>query len=197
MILLLPLLLEDKAIQSRKEDVVISIPSQDDQFKSHSAADSINQVKSLRVSPVPSPELNLSAAESTPTDSPVLVNQAKPIEPPAAVLENKPAVSPAETKALTKEDVKAKPFETDVKPEDKLGTASIYVQIGVFTDPENVNRMQVQLSEKGLKSKSELIDTSKGKKTRLRVGPFSTKKDAELALVKLKLIKLTGTVVNN
>ena len=55
--------------------------------------------------------------------------------------------------------------------------------------------MQEKLSAKGLKSLDELIDTAKGKKTRLRVGPFEAKKDAESAMEKIKSLGFTGMIV--
>jgi DedD protein len=206
MILLLPILLEDRVGQAPKEDVVISIPSQDNQFQPNSDAGSVHQDQPSKVSPAPS-ALNAPAVESSPTDNQapvsnapinsVQVNQSKPVEPTAPVIESKSEVGSSESKITTKEEAKLKPVEPNLKSEDMPVAAGIYLQIGVFSDPENVKRMQIQLSDKGLKYKSELIDTSKGKKTRLRVGPFNTKKDADLALVNLKSIKLTGTVVNN
>ena len=76
-------------------------------------------------------------------------------------------------------------------------TANFFVQIGVFSDPDNVKQMQSKLTDKGLKSRADLIDTTKGKKTRLRVGAFSSKNDAEAALEKIKSLGLTGMVVGN
>lgn len=207
MIVLLPILLEDRVVQVPKEDVVISIPSQDNQLQPHSEADSVNQDQSLKVSPVPTSPLSVPALESNPADnkmsvsndsaSQAKVNQAKPTEPPISVSENKSEVNPLEIKVPKKEEAKLKSVEPNTRSEEMSAAARIYVQIGVFSDPENVKKMQLQISDKGLKSKIELIDTSKGKKTRLRVGPFNTKKDAEVALDKLKSIRLTGTVVNN
>ena len=207
MIVLLPILLEDKLAQTPKEDVVISIPSQDNQFQTKPEAGSVSQDQPVKTSAVPSSALNAPVVDSSLTDNqvpasnvptnPAPVNQAQPIEPPAPVVDIKPVASPPEVKAPTKEEAKPKKVQADVKAEDISSVASIYLQIGVFSDPENVKKMQVQLSDKGLKSKSELIDTSKGKKTRLRVGPFNTKKEADLALAKLKSLKLTAIVVNN
>jgi DedD protein len=207
MIVLLPILLEDKLAQTPKEDVVISIPSQDNQFQTKPEAGSVSQDQPVKTSAVPSSALNAPVVDSSLTDNQVLasnvptnpapVNQAQPIEPSAPVVETKPVASPPEVKAPTKEEAKPKKVQADVKAEDISSAASIYLQIGVFSDPENVKKMQVQLSDKGLKSKSELIDTSKGKKTRLRVGPFNTKKEADLALAKLKSLKLAAIVVNN
>ena len=207
MIVLLPILLEDKLAQTPKEDVVISIPSQDNQFQTKPEAGSVSQDQPEKASAVPSSALNAPVMDSSLTDNqvpasnvptyPAPVNQAKPIEPQAAFVENNFVATPPEVKASTKEEPMPKKVQADVKAEDISSGASIYLQIGVFSDPENVKKMQVQLSDKGLKSKSELIDTSKGKKTRLRVGPFTTQKEADLALAKLKSLKLAAILVNN
>jgi DedD protein len=57
--------------------------------------------------------------------------------------------------------------------------------------------MQAKLNEKGLKSRVDLIDTAKGQKTRLRVGLFATRLDAEDALTKVKSLGLTDAVIGN
>ena len=101
--------------------------------------------------------------------------------------------SPAVATPLKAEPSKPEP----AKVETKAATGGNYfVQIGVFSDPDKVKQMQEKLSEKGLKSSDELIDTAKGKKTRLRVGPFEVKKDAESAMEKIKSLGLTGMVVS-
>jgi len=193
--------------QTPKEDVVISIPSQDNQFQTNPETGSASQDQPEKASAIPSSALNAPVVDNSLTDNqvpasnvptnPALTNQAQPIEPQAAVVENRPAASPPEAKASTKEEPMPKKVQADVKAEDISSGASIYLQIGVFSDPENVKKMQVQLSDKGLNSKSELIFTSKGKKTRLRVGPFTTQKEADLALTKLKSLKLAAMLVNN
>jgi DedD protein len=207
MIVILPVLLEDKLAQTPKEDVVIFIPSQDNQSQTKPEESSVSQDQPENASAFPSSAVNAPVGDSSLTDNqvpasnvssnPAPANQAKPIEPQAAVVENNSVATPPEVKASTKEEPMPKKVQADVNAEDIFSAASIYLQIGVFSDPENVKKMQVQLSDKGLKSKSELIDTSKGKKTRLRVGPFTTQKEADLALAKLKSLKLAAILVNN
>jgi DedD protein len=87
---------------------------------------------------------------------------------------------------------KAEPAKAETKA---AASGNYFVQIGVFSDPEKVKQMQEKLSAKGLKSLDELIDSAKGKKTRLRVGPFEAKKDAESAMEKIKSLGLTGMIV--
>jgi DedD protein len=194
MIVLLPMLLEDKIAQTPKEDVVITIPSQDKQQEAQPEPEPLKQVEPVQASPAPisnAPVVEEKAAESSAPINQTTVIQAKPVELPAPVV--------PEVQSSKKEEPTSKPIQTVAKTEDKSKSESarISIQIGVFSDPENVKKMQAQLSDKGLKSQTELIDTAKGKKIRLRVGPFSTKKDAETALAKVKSFGLAGIVVNN
>lgn len=197
MIVLLPMLLEDRIAQAPKEEVVISIPSQDSQLEAKPEAEPVKQAEPVQASPAPAPE------ENKAPETQALVNQAKPLEPTAPVVESKPAqVVQQDVQAPKKEEAKPKPVEPVIKAEDKpkadsSNSVHLSVQIGVFSDPENVKKMQAQLADKGLKSHSELIDTSKGQKTRLRVGPYASKKEAEAALGKVKALGLTGVVVGN
>ena len=208
MIVLLPMLIEDKVAQAPKEDVVISIPSQDNQLpdsqlQAKPEPEPIKQVEPVQNIPAPAPAVNTPSLENKTPETPAPVNQSKPAEPPAPVVENKPApLVQQDVQTPKKEEAKPKPVEPVIKVEDKpktdtANTARFSVQIGVFSDPENVKKMQAQLSDKGLKSHSELIDTSKGKKTRLRVGPYASKKEAEAALLKVKALSLTGVVIGN
>ncbi len=78
-----------------------------------------------------------------------------------------------------------------------LATGNFYVQIGVFSNLEKVKQLQSKFRESALNSTTELIETPKGTKTRLRVGMFSSKSDAEAALVKVKALGLSDAVVGN
>ncbi len=201
MIVLLPMLLEDKVAQAPKEDVVISIPSQDNQLETKPESEPVKQVEPVQASPVTAPVVNTPAVEDKAPESSAPINQSpvsqpKPVDPPAPLVESKPAPVVPEAQTTKKEEPKLKPV-AKVEDKAKSEAAHVFVQIGVFSDPENVKKMQAQLSDKGLKSHSELIDTSKGKKTRLRVGPYLSKKEAETALQKVKALGLAGMVVGN
>jgi DedD protein len=160
MIIVLPMILQDRTAKAPKQDVVVSIPSLDQKL---------------------GPDQKLEPESVAPA----------PIQPVAPVAD----VSSSEVNAETK-PAEIKPVEMQVaanQPSPAVG--NYFVQIGVFSDPEKVKQMQEKLSAKGLKSTDELIDTAKGKKTRLRVGPFEAKKDAESAIEKIKSVGLTGVVV--
>lgn len=196
MIILLPMVLEDRTAQTPKEDIVISIPSQDTQTLDNKAPDEKTPdtpAASQAVAPAP---IQQEVAPSAPANNSVAANAnvaAETNKPTPAEVTAKPEAPKVEpTKAATADNA------SDAKAEDKKpeSTGTYYVQVGVFSDPDNVKQMQDKLSTKGLKSRTELIDTAKGKKTRLRVGPFNSKKDAEGALEKMKSVSLTGMIVS-
>jgi DedD protein len=172
MIILLPMILQDRTAKAPKQDVVVSIPSLDQRLESE-------PVEPAPIQPV-APAAEVSPPEVTAETKPV---ETKPVEAP--VTTNQPSLSVAVAP-------KAEPAKAETKA---AASGNYFVQIGVFSDPEKVKQMQEKLSAKGLKSLDELIDTAKGKKTRLRVGPFEAKKDAESAMEKIKSLGLTGMIV--
>lgn len=172
MIILLPMILQDRTAKAPKQDIVVSIPSLDQRLESE-------PVEPAPIQPV-APAAEVSPPEVTAETKPV---ETKPVEAP--VTTNQPSLSVAVAP-------KAEPAKAETKA---AASGNYFVQIGVFSDPEKVKQMQEKLSAKGLKSLDELIDTAKGKKTRLRVGPFEAKKDAESAMEKIKSIGLTGMIV--
>ena len=177
MIILLPMILQDRTSKAPKQDVVVSIPSLDQRLESE-------PVEPAPIQPV-APAAEVSPPEVTAETKPVETKpvETKPVEAPVTTNQPSPSVAVAP---------KAEPAKAETKA---AASGNYFVQIGVFSDPEKVKQMQEKLSAKGLKSLDELIDTAKGKKTRLRVGPFEAKKDAESAMEKIKSLGLTGMIV--
>ena len=185
MIVLLPMLLEDRVAQTPKEEVVISIPSQDSQLDAKPDATSDKVVEAVQQTPPV-------VASPVPASAEV-----KPAELPAPVAQNdKPVVKPADIAPV--QELKPAPKEQDKPKADKPAPkGKFYVQVGVFSNPSKVEQLQTKLSENALKSSTEMIDTPKGTKTRLRVGMFSSRADAEAALLKVKALGLTDAVIGN
>ena len=220
MIVLLPMLLENKVAQGHREDVVISIPSQDNQLDTKASPEPAKLPEVAQSSTPPSTETSAPVAQN-----PVVANETKPaeikpadvkpvevkpVDPPAPVVENKPAAQndkpvtkpadtppPQEPRPAKKEEAKPKPTDTANKADKPAAKGNFLIQIGVFSDPENVKKLEAKLSDSGLKPRGEVIDTPTGKATRLRVGPFSSRNDAEAALVKVKALSIPGQVVGN
>jgi DedD protein len=193
MIILLPMLLQDKVAQTPKDEVVISIPSQDTQLDTKTDEALGNLTGTAQPDPAEASAMNAPSSAMPPVPE-VKTPETKPTEPSAPVAQV--VAKPAELPPM--KEVKSAPKEQEPPKVDKpLATGNFYVQIGVFSNPEKVKQLQSKLNESSLKSSTELIETPKGSKTRLRVGMFSSKSDAEAALVKVKALGLSDAVVGN
>jgi DedD protein len=69
------------------------------------------------------------------------------------------------------------------------------VQVGAYTDAATLREVRAKVEKLGLKTYTQSVDTEAGKRTRVRVGPFATKQEAEGASSKLKGAGLPGNVL--
>lgn len=179
MVTVLPMVLDDREAPLPQPEVAISIPSQEgEEFSS-------------RIVPVaPQSEPATTVAEMPESVS----EEAKAIAPEKASVKDS-APPPVSSKPEKSEPAMAeKPDAAEsVKMEAGAGHS---VQIGVYSDAGNVKRLQEKLSSMGFKSYTENLDTQKGSKIRLRVGPFSDRAEAEKALDALKTAGMSGIVVS-
>jgi DedD protein len=184
MIVLLPILLEDRSSTVSHEDVKITIHNENAAVTEvtttppslgefDSSVVSADQASSSVKLPLPTPE----PKETTNTDSPAIVDE----DPEAA-----PAAVP------TKPKVSA-PIET---PKTTNANEQYFVQVGVFSDANNVKQLQTRLKSLGYASRTEKITTPKGVKIRLRSQVFSSRNEAAIALQNIKASGLTGMVVS-
>ena len=81
----------------------------------------------------------------------------------------------------------AKEIAAEKAPPAKAAEAKGYtVQLGVFSNPVNAMHLQEKLTQNGIKSYTE---------TRLNVGPFQSKAEAEQALAKIRSLGISAVVV--
>jgi DedD protein len=64
--------------------------------------------------------------------------------------------------------------------------ASYVVQAGVFTSPANARTLQQRLAKAGIRAKVE---------TRVQLGPYKDRREAEQALAKLKKLGVSAVMV--
>ena len=128
-----------------------------------------------------------------------------PATPAAAT---KPASAPArtETAALGPEPAKktvenvAPPIKEVMKPETRQVKPvdvkqGFVVQIGAFKDVDNAQQIAVRMKEAKLPVYTDNIATKTGSVTRVRVGPFNRKEQADAALAQVKLAGADGKIV--
>lgn len=198
MVTVLPMVLDDREVRAPRQDIAISIPSQEGgNFTSRivpvapqaapvtpPAVQLASPLQPPKPAAAPEPKAPAAAARPEPS-APVPVTQseaptAKPEEPAASAA----ATRPAPVKSAVAE-----------KPANKKGSFS--VQIGVFAESPKLKQLEDKLVAKGFRPAREKLDTPKGIKIRLRIGPFATRSDAEVALEKLKSADVVGMIVSN
>lgn len=69
------------------------------------------------------------------------------------------------------------------------------VQVGAYTDAGTLREVRSKVEKIGLKTYTQVIDTDAGKRTRVRVGPFDTRQEADATSAKLKAAGLPGHVL--
>lgn len=80
----------------------------------------------------------------------------------------------------------------EAKPAAKGG--EYLVLIGAFSNEANVKMVKDKLTELGIKTFTEPLNTPQGKKTRVRAGPFANRDAADKALAKMKRVGVSGVV---
>jgi DedD protein len=171
MVIVLPMILQDRAATQPQEQVTITLPSE-------------------RVQTEPSDfDSNIVPTEPTKVDTPAAADTTEQTVDSEAELQTDAAVKPA-VKPPAEKSAKetSKPNET--------ASHHFYVQIGVFSDVANVKQLQGKLSDLGYKSQTEKIFTDKGQKIRLRTQVFGDRNEAAIALESIKDAGLTGMVVS-
>ena len=68
------------------------------------------------------------------------------------------------------------------------------INVGLFADDNNARNAFVKLQDAGLPALSQEIKSSKGKRTRVRVGPFETQAEADRAAERIRALQLDAAV---
>ena len=112
---------------------------------------------------------------AAPEPSPATASDAMPVEPPPPpVVVNEPDLPPLPI-----------PTSRTVSPA-LADNAGYLVQAGVFTSSANAQSLQQKLAKAGIRAKVE---------TRVQLGPYKDKREAEQALAKLKKLGVNAVMV--
>ncbi len=117
----------------------------------------------------------------------------KPDVKPEVKAEPKPAAKPddgARAKALL--DGQGSPATPAPAP---AGSERMIVQVGAFADADKAKEVRQKLERAGLKTYTQVAETKDGQRTRVRVGPFASKADAEKAASKIKSLDLPASIL--
>jgi DedD protein len=212
MVIVLPQVLQDRAMLVQQEAIKITMPNSGSNQQAESVAPNV-PVKSDVNETKPAPEQLIPSDNDIQTED--SANPEPDIESLIATKEaesrkaesKKTEAAPVVKKAETKEQAKlaeAKPLpakQPEVKPAEAKAEQKqnehFTVQVGVYSDLANVKRLQDQLKQAGYTAYTEKVTTPKGESVRLKAGNFNSRQDAENALEKLKAIGLSGIVIGN
>lgn len=146
------------------------------------------------------------AALPAAVDRPVAVDR-----PAAAASRAAPAAArapaPAPTEALSRDARRAQdllegkpvaaaaPQASDAAAADEPKAARFVVQAGAYTDPASLRQARQKVEKLGLKTYTQVIETEGGSRTRVRVGPFATRDEAEKAAARIKSAGLQANIL--
>ncbi len=138
------------------------------------------------------------AALEAPREVPAAASAATARQPVPATETKKPDAEPPRPAATAASEAARARALLEAKAEPKAPVAKepavptsreggrFVVQAGAFADAAAAREMRARLEKLGLKSYTQVVETSSGSRTRVRAGPYATREDAEKALAKAK-----------
>lgn len=167
-VVVLPMILDSKP-DRRGHEIDIHIPSED----------SVEELAAESVSPANKPP--------APSSS-MLWTEGGPEQAGAASGKNITAVPPRETPASINEKTRASPVPAASRE------ASFVVQLGAFSTPAKAARQSEKVASQNFSAYTEIVKSGKEEVTRVRVGPFATREEADKTREKLKNLGFEGVV---
>ncbi len=128
------------------------------------------------------------------------------LDPKEEVVDSKPAVKvepklepklePKPEAAVAAVEQKAEPAKAETKPSDsKEAGQRFVVQVGAFTDEAKAREVRSKLDKAGFKTYTHVAETKEGPRTRVRVGPFTSRDEADKAARKIKQLQMQPQVL--
>jgi len=132
-------------------------------------------------------------AEAKPEAKPEL-KPAKPAEPKPTA---KPAAAEDAARARALLEGKASDGAVAAKPAAVAGddAGRFVVQVGAYADADKAKEARQKLERAGLKTFTNVAKTSEGERTRVRVGPFASRAEADKAAARIKGLALPASVL--
>ena len=203
-------MLFDAPPPSAPDDIAVQIPDRDTPFnpqrpnasgvQAPRVPQSVTEAPAPMPSPLPAPAVSAPAEKSSaekeaPQDKPKPQAPAS-AEKTAPTTSTTPRVEPDDPRAIAA--LQGKTDKADVaRPAGETPATSqrFAVQIAAFSVADKATNLRDRLNANGLNSYTEPLATPQGERTRVRLGPFTSREAAERARQKLKTMKLDGSVV--
>ncbi len=80
-------------------------------------------------------------------------------------------------------------------PQASAGTSRVVVQVGAYTDATKLAEARRKLESLGFKTYTQVVENEAGKRTRVRIGPFPTRAEADKAAARVKAAGLPAAIL--
>lgn len=155
--------------------------------------------------PAPAPAASMATSPATmpstssaPGATAAMPPAAQPAKPPASAAKPKaddPIAAFADATPRKPSDKPvAKPAPARPEPPKAEGVRYA-VQVGAFAEAQAVRETRAKLDKLGLRSSVQTVDTAGGPRTRVRIGPYATRDEADKAAAQLRAAGLPGMIV--
>ncbi|MDH4287682.1 MAG: SPOR domain-containing protein [Aquincola sp.] len=124
---------------------------------------------------------------------PVAASAAAPVPTAKVETRSTPKPEPKPEPKVVEPKVESKPT-APAKPSADTGTRFV-VQVGAFAEASAVRDVRSRVEKIGLATYTQAVETPTGPRTRVRVGPFPTRDEADKVAAKLKAAGLPGAVL--
>lgn len=161
-------------------------------------ADAGNETPAAPVAASPAvPDVASAAASAAEVSKPVVLPAVKasaPAAKPSASAPKPPApAKSAEDAPRAKPAADPRPVEAAASTDPRAGR--FVVQVGAYTDLAAMRDARQRVEKLGFKTYTQEVDTPSGRRTRLRVGPFANRSEAEAAGTRLKAVGMPGNLL--
>ena len=125
---------------------------------------------------------------------------AKPLMEPKPEPKAEPKVAAVAEKANDKANDEATKARALLEGKDPAKAAKpsderLVIQVGAYTDATKIREARQKLEAAGFKTYTQVIDSKDGKRTRVRVGPFDSKAEADKNAQKIRKLQLDAAIL--
>ncbi|KZT17732.1 sporulation protein [Acidovorax sp. GW101-3H11] len=154
---------------------------------------------SARPASAPASKAAASAPAPAKTATPAASARASATPSPAASAASTPAprreAAASRASAATKPKAPASATAAADKPLPTVGAAAgYYINVGLFAEEANARKTQARLLNEGLPAFRQELDSAKGRRIRVRVGPYDSRAQADAAAESIRAMALDAVV---
>ncbi|MCW5237564.1 SPOR domain-containing protein [Verminephrobacter eiseniae] len=117
---------------------------------------------------------------------------------PAHIAATAPAAAPRPTPKPARADDAARALallEGRSPGPEAAAQERFIVQVGAFADADKARDVRARMERAGLKTYTQVVDTKDGKRTRVRVGPYASRAEADKAAARIKALDLSASIL--